>query len=108
MQKILAAAAALVAMNAIADPFLVADVPGLGDKCVFRRGTVDTTSDVVVDTARGNALLAYRVCKVDLAADPKTGIVYLAVRDTTLGKTTTFVSYTFPSPTAPLSPRVEP
>lgn len=95
--------------SASAAPFLVGDVPGTGDQCVFRRGAVDTPSPIVVDPANGLPAYGNRICKIDLATDPKTGTVSVAVRDSVLNQTSAFVDFTFqPLPSAPTNFRLIP
>jgi hypothetical protein len=99
----------LFATSAAAAPFLVADVPpgGNPDQCVFTR-TVGVTSPIVVDAVNGLPANGNRICKVDLAADPKTGTVTLALRDSVLGVTGPTASYAFGVISAPSNLRVIP
>ena len=109
MKTLIALLAFLFTSLAQAAPFLVGDVPGTGDQCVYRRGAVDTPSPIVVDPVNGLPANGNRICKIDLASDPRTGTVSVAVRDSVLNQTSAFASYTFPSsPTAPSNFRLIP
>lgn len=109
MKTLVAAIAFLAASLVQAAPFLVGDVPGTGDQCVYRRAAVDTVSPIVVDAVNGLPANGNRICKIDLASDPRTGTVSVAVRDSVLNQTSTFASYTFPSsPGAPSNFRLIP
>lgn len=91
---------ALLASTAQAAPFLIGDVPGGGDQCVYTR-TTPVTSPVVVDAVNGNPAYGNRICKVDLASDPKTGTVQLAVRDSVTGLQSANTAFPFPTVSAP-------
>jgi hypothetical protein len=110
MRNSIAALFALVSSSAFAVQPLVADVISAGaDKCVYTRGTVATESDVVVDTALGNAGYGFRICRIDLNADPRTGTVYLHVRNSFNGAVSAKASYTFPpAPSTPANVRQAP
>lgn len=109
MKSLILAILSLISFSVSAAPFLVGDVPGTGDQCVFRRGAVDTPSPIVVDPVNGLPANGNRICKIDLAADPRTGTVSVAVRDSVLNQTSAFASYTFPAtPSAPSNFRLIP
>ncbi len=107
--KILLLFLLLLAPSAWAAPFLIADVPSANaDKCVYTRAA-PVESPVVVDVVNGLPANGNRICKIDLATDPKTGTVTLALRDSVLGVTGPTASFTFPGAlSAPGNPRVVP
>jgi hypothetical protein len=107
--RIIALLLALLASPAFAAPFLIGDVADArANQCVYTRGT-PVTSAVVVDAVNGLPANGNRVCKIDLASDPRTGTVTLAVRDTVLGDTSPAASYTFAAPlSAPTNLRLVP
>ena len=106
--RLLLLALAFVAAHAFGAPFLIGDVPGGGDQCVYTRGGTSTNSPIVVDATNGNPTYGNRICKVDLASDPKTGSVTLAVRDSVTGQTSTATSFTFPTVSAPTNLKLIP
>ena len=98
MRTILATLAFLFASLAQAAPFLVGDVvDARANQCVYTRGT-PVTSAVVVDPVNGLPANGNRICKIDLASDPRTGTVTVAVRDTVQGDTSPTASFTFVAP----------
>lgn len=110
MKRILFVLAFLFASPALAAPFLIGDVSAArADQCVYTRGASVTTSPVQVDAVNGLPANGNRVCKIDLATDPKTGTVSLALRDTIAGETGPAASFTFPTALpAPGNLRVRP
>lgn len=102
---------AALATPAISAPFLVADVPAgnaRADQCAFFR-TVQSNSPIVVDAVLGLPANGNRICKVDLAADLRTGTVQLALRDSALAETGPWANFTFAaSLSAPANLRIVP
>ena len=102
---------AALATPAIGAPFLIGDVPASAtraDQCVYTRGA-PVTSPIVVDAVNGLPANGNRICKIDLAADPKTGTVTVALKDSVLGDTGPTASFSFPTTlTAPTNLRVIP
>jgi hypothetical protein len=89
-------AALLVSAGAFGNPFLIGDVSDTrADTCIYTRTTA-VSSAVVVDAVNGLPANGNRVCKIDLASDPRTGTVTLALKDSILGDTGPAASYTFP------------
>lgn len=107
MKSLILAILSFISFSVSAAPFLVGDVPGGGDQCVYTRGA-PVTSPIVVDAVNGNPAFGNRICKIDLASDPKTGTVTVAVRDSVLGITSTATSYTFATVSPPTNFRLIP
>jgi hypothetical protein len=94
----------LLAPAAFAAPFLVADVSDArADQCLYTRSPNPTvTSAVVVDTVNGLPANGNRICKVDLAAEPNSATITLALRQLSSGLTSPTVTYTYTKPVVPL------
>lgn len=104
MKRINALSAAVFAFLwsalASAAPFLIGDVADArADQCVYTRGA-PVTSPVVVDPVNGKPANGNRICKIDLASDPRTGTVTIAVKDSVQGDTSPTASFTFGAPLA--------
>jgi len=104
MKRILLLSLMLLSTSVFAAPFLVADVCDIrANQCLYTRAPNPTaTSSVVVDLVNGVVACGSRVCKIDLAAEPQTAPITLAVRESSTGLTSADVAYTYVKPTVPL------
>lgn len=82
-----------------ASPFLICDVTdSRADTVILTRAGVSTNSPVVVDAVNGLPANGNRTCHIDLASDPRTGTVTVALKDSIQGDTGPAASFTFGSP----------
>jgi hypothetical protein len=91
-------AALLASAGAFGNPFLIGDVTDTrADTCIYTRSS-SVSSPVVVDAVNGLPANGNRICKIDLASDPRTGTVTLALKDSIQGDTGPTASFTFGLP----------
>jgi hypothetical protein len=88
-------AALLISADAFGNPFLIGDVTDTrADTCIYTRSS-SVSSPVVVDATNGLPANGNRICKIDLASDPRTGTVTVALKDSIQGDTGPTASFTF-------------